>query len=409
MSANSEHFVLLPLVAGLVTIFSPRGVLTSRRAFAAGLLLGLGVVIKQHGVVLALFGLTVLVHEVSRKESSMRGVSLRVIACTAGIGLPFLMICAWMAAAGNFSNFWFWTFSYAREYSSSAPLAAAWPSFVRHFARVFAPTPLLWLLSALGLLLVSRSKSLAHNRWFLPLFALFLLIAISPGFYYRTHYFVLVLPCAALLCAVAIDELCRMRMPRVLAGLAPWVGYLALLLALANGLAHEWPSLFSLPPETVSKRRFGPNPFTEAVHIGRYLRENSEADATIAILGSEPEIYFYARRNAVTPFIYAYPLMEQHPYATEMQRQMISDIEVGEPDYLVFVNVSLSWLQRDASSREIFEWYKPYVREHYVPDGLVEIQRSGSVMRWGGDTPWPPRSGTWVAVFKRVQSESKGG
>jgi hypothetical protein len=101
--------------------------------------------------------------------------------------------------------------------------------------------------------------------------------------------------------------------------------------------------------------------------------------------------------------------MEQHPYATEMQRQMISDIEVGEPDYLVFVNVSLSWLQRDASSREIFEWYEPCVREHYVPDGLVEIQKSGSVMRWGGDAPWPPRSGTWVAVFKRVQGESKGG
>ena len=40
------------------------------------------------------------------------------------------------------------------------------------------------------------------------------------------------------------------------------------------------------------------------------LREHSAPDARIAILGSEPEILFYARRHSATGYIYMYDLLE---------------------------------------------------------------------------------------------------
>src|SRR5207249_11846226 len=82
--------------------------------------------------------------------------------------------------------------------------------------------------------------------------------------------------------------------------------------------------------------------------------------STLAILGSEPEIYFYSRCQAVTGFIYTYPLMEEHTYALKLQQQMIDEIERAQPDYVVFVDENTSWLPWPNADRRLFEWWKKY-------------------------------------------------
>jgi hypothetical protein len=42
---------------------------------------------------------------------------------------------------------------------------------------------------------------------------------------------------------------------------------------------------------------------------GLYIRDHTQSDDRIAVLGSEPEAYFYARRRAATKYIYTYPLL----------------------------------------------------------------------------------------------------
>ena len=46
----------------------------------------------------------------------------------------------------------------------------------------------------------------------------------------------------------------------------------------------------------------------------------------MAVLGSEPEIYFLARRHSATGYIYTYGLMEAQPFARRMQDEMIREI-----------------------------------------------------------------------------------
>jgi hypothetical protein len=78
------------------------------------------------------------------------------------------------------------------------------------------------------------------------------------------------------------------------------------------------------------------------------------------VLGSEPEIYFYAHRRAATGHIYTYPLMEEHPFALKMQEDMIAQIERAHPAYVVYVDDPFSWLVRPNSPQRLFDWWKGY-------------------------------------------------
>ena len=94
----------------------------------------------------------------------------------------------------------------------------------------------------------------------------------------------------------------------------------------------------------VCQTLYSGNPFVEAIAIAKYLRDRTNPDDQIAILGSEPEIYFYARRHSSTGYIYTYSLVEEQKYAPEMQREMIAEIELTKPKYLIVVGIGASWL-----------------------------------------------------------------
>ena len=126
-------------------------------------------------------------------------------------------------------------------------------------------------------------------------------------------------------------------------------------------------------PSDVVRMTYGPNPFPEAVRVAEYLRDHTNPTDTIAIVGSEPEIYFYAHRHSATGYIYTYGLMEPQRYAGRMQREMMREIETARPKYLVFVVVPTSWLRWPNSEAEIFDWFDRYTAADFRLDGLVNI------------------------------------
>ena len=72
-------------------------------------------------------------------------------------------------------------------------------------------------------------------------------------------------------------------------------------------------------------------------------------DETIAVLGSEPEVFFDAQRRSATGYIYTYGLMEAQPLAESMQEEMINEVERSKPRFIVVVDVRFSWLYGPAS------------------------------------------------------------
>ena len=64
------------------------------------------------------------------------------------------------------------------------------------------------------------------------------------------------------------------------------------------------------------------SPFPEAIKIADYIRTHTAKDASIAVLGSEPEIPFYANRRSASGYIYMYGLMEPQPYAVNHAKRI---------------------------------------------------------------------------------------
>jgi hypothetical protein len=79
--------------------------------------------------------------------------------------------------------------------------------------------------------------------------------------------------------------------------------------------------LFFADPHQASRMTYGLNPFPESLEIGRFIRENSAENDRIAVIGSEPQIYFYSDRRPATGHIYTYALMEDLPIRYPCKRK----------------------------------------------------------------------------------------
>src|SRR5207244_12207014 len=165
-------------------------------------------------------------------------------------------------------------------------------------------------------------------------------------------YMFLILPAVSLRFGVSLSNLSDLLSSRmILVRFAP-----LFLLSVTLGLPIFWEKkfFFLVSPVEASRMIYSDNPFAESVKIADYLRDHTSPDDTIAVLGSEPEIYFYAQRHSATGYIYTYGLMEPQKYARQMQEEMIHEIERARPKYLVSVVMFYSWLWLHGSERLLF-------------------------------------------------------
>lgn len=428
-SAHATHFVVLPALAA--TLLLLRGLESGRlepqlsdlsldasgRAcpaptaggnhatvtpglfFWSGALYGVGFIMKQHGVFLGAFGAATLASQAFSRTQA--GVSLRrrvrpMLVFLVGAALPFAFTCLILWRAGVFHKFWFWTFDYARAYVSQVSLADGMENFWDSFAPIVKPNLTIWLLAAAGFALAWLREDFRRHAPFLTAFLLFSCAAMCPGLYFREHYFILALPAVCLLAGAGFEFLAKMAKPAL--------PYCILAAALAWSLYSQRDFFFHMTPVESSREMYGMSPFPEAVAVAGYIRGRSAPDARIAVLGSEPEIYFYARRRSATGYIYGYPLMEAQPFALHMQNEMIGEIEAARPEYVVMVNVATTWMSDDDSPTRLFDWWDSY-RARYQRVGVADmISEQRTEYRWdaaAASGAYTPQAENCLAVYRR--------
>jgi len=443
LAGHATHYVMLPAVGGILVLM--HALEKSRTAAAArdsetpvatrgslallfwsGLLFGVAVLMKQHGAFFGLFGGVYLIWErcgprwmgvgrggLGTRRSPRRragekipvdwsGLVKDLIFFSAGCVLPYLLTCVWLWAAGVFPQFWFWTVTYGSKYAGGIPLVKAGDMISYTLRAVVGPNLVFWLLPWVGALMMWWDDRLDANRRFL-LTALFLfsLVSISVGFYFRQHYFIQLLPVLALLIAVGVS-----RSLRLLRGDQSIELFLALGVVVVAGIAAGavligngavW---FASTPKKAVENIYLSTVFGDAREIADVIAADTTAEARIAVIGSEPEIYFYARRRSATGYIYTYALMELHPYAAKMQDEMIQQIETAQPEYIVFVNNQLSWLTQLESHKKILEWWPRYWEQHYQLVRTVRTRQG--VEEFQDKNPAPAgSSGNYFLVLKR--------
>jgi hypothetical protein len=369
LAAHATHFVMLPVLLGALVLLKP--VLTKKMIFLSGILFGAGLLMKQPAIFFICFGAVYLLFRDWRTKLGFNQMLLRTAIFVAASVLPLACVFLWLWQAGVFAKFWFWTVLYAREYAGVVPISQAPRMFFGEIGPVIGFAWPLWALAALGVVASLLDKAMRNAAFFILTFLAFSGLALSSGFWFRQHYFIFVLPAICLLVGMAMasaSNFCS-HLARPLRFLPLAIFVVCSSVALVAGQE----ALLSRRPSDAARLIYGPNPFPEAVRIAEYLREHTNPTDTIAILGSEPEIYFYAHRHSATGYIYTYGLMESQRYAGQMQREMMREIEAARPKYLVYVVVPTSWLRQRDSEAEIFDWFDRYTAADFRLDGLVNI------------------------------------
>jgi hypothetical protein len=137
--------------------------------------------------------------------------------------------------------------------------------------------------------------------------------------------------------------------------------------------------------------------------MAEYVKANSPDTATIAVLGSEPEIYFYAKRHSATGYIYMYSLVVRQKYSARMRQEMIQELEANRPSYLVYVDVWDSWGDREGGPElaAFLSELREYMNAHYEKVGVADIGKS-TVYVWDNTARnYVPRSSNAIYVLKR--------
>jgi hypothetical protein len=343
-ATRAEHFVALAAAAGALVLWEPAGK-SQWLLFAGGVLMGTAMVMKQPGGAFIAFGAVYLAWK--------RAAGLP--AYLAGAALPLGLTCLLIWRAGVFDKFWFWTVTYGAQYGTLISPASGLLRLRLTLPYVVVPSMWLWILAAVGVYRLAQTQ-----RLFFPLtFLVFSCAAVSAGLFFRNHYFVMLLPAVSLLAGASVAGAAQSQF-----GSTATAVFVA---AMGISIFLQRDYLFVVSPVQALESTSAPKTSAEAPKIGRYFREHSVPDSRIAVLGSEPQIYFYAGRHSATGYIYTYGLMEPQPYARRMQEEMIAEIEHTRPEYVVFVHSPVTWGRARGSDAHIFTWAEKYLATQYEP------------------------------------------
>jgi hypothetical protein len=397
--ANAEHFVILFALAGILLLLRALDQKRSSLLLVSAVLLGLAFIMKQHGAAFAVFAaLYLFVRELRRRPFNSKTFVAKVFLFLIGVVLPSAVTCLLLWRAGVFEKFWFWTFDYARKYVSAVPLQLGLRGLKKRMTDILGSAILIWILAGVGVVGLLWNRQNRRRALFVLGFLIFSILATSLGLYFRPHYFILSLPAVALLVGIGAASI-RDLFARIPVAFVARV--IPILLALI--VLFDADFFFVMGPTAVSRKTYGTNPFPECLEIARFIKKNSTKDDRIAVIGSEPQIYFYSGRRSATGYIYTYPLMEKHNLALTMQKEMIKEIEAARPKLLVFVRVFTSWLDRADSEKLIFTWFDDYQRKHYRRAGIVDIlSLRRTAYLWGPEcSQYKPWSKGFIVVFQR--------
>jgi len=386
LDGHATHFIVLMALAGTLLLLHAIETQGALALFGSGVFLGLAFLMKQHGILFAAFGFLFWAGSEWKLRDNWRRVISQGAILATGIILPYLLTCLIAWYTGVFRQFWFWTVSYGAAYEKILPLSDGWRLF--NVALPWFPRPLnIWLIAGFGLTSVFWNPCARRQKVFIVGFVLFSILAVLPGLYFRPHYFLVMYPAVALLAGLAISATYEYLKKRNTPFEVAWIPLALFVLMYASALYGQKKYLFKMAPLLVNREMHERHGFPEAMVVADYVRDHSSSQDRIAVIGSEPEIYFYSHRRSATGYIYMYSLMENQKFALRMQNDMIHEVEDSHPKFVIFVDNQLSWgwgPPWDATEphMNVFAWARRYVDAQYDLVAEVPIDKAPDYL-WG--------------------------
>jgi hypothetical protein len=362
----------------------------------SGLAMGFCFLCKQPGVTFGVMGFAVVAWIASKHSRP----SLRVIYC-AGWLTPYGLTCVAMLAAGCFGTFWTWTTKYAGSHGAPISTVLGNLKLLWNMSPFWIQLLVIGCVGALIYLALTR-QILLWKRLFVSGFLLCGVIAVFPGFSFARHYLIMPSPGLALTIAVALAEAGRRLQLRLVPALSGMLWTITVIASLKYYFFFD-------DPDFIGGQRYKGNPILQARVIGDYLSQRCSPDARIAVLESEPEILFYARRKSATGFIYAYDMTALGTFRAEMEEQFKREVTESKPEYVVFVCCPFAWSIVDEPGMALADWCWRFPKTNYIRVAVADNLSTAlheTVFKFDSDAAnYTSRYPTFIEVYRRIPAQ----
>jgi hypothetical protein len=114
-------------------------------------------------------------------------------------------------------------------------------------------------------------------------------------------------------------------------------------------------------------------PFNASPEVARYIAERTEPDECFMIVGSEPQIFFYADRSSCTRIAFLYPATGPYTYASQLSAEFFRDLVTKRPRYVLLLRLRSSVGHGDPEQNTFLETALAILeRDYYVESELPE-------------------------------------
>ena len=401
--ANAEHFVLPFVIGANLLLFSGLKKNRINFIFFSAILFSCATLVKQHGAFFGIFGFAALLILLWQNKTFDKKIYWKyILAFIGGILLPLLICFFYLAYAGVLEKFYLWTFAYAKEYTSILLIEDIKHGFIGAFYPIFYFSSLIWMLAGVGFITLFSSKNNKQPGILIIGLLIAGSVALSVGFYFRPHYFVLVLPAVALLFGVGIRFIYRVFSTAS----SPIVRYFPptfiIMIAILGTIVAQWDVLVQFSPAKVTETVYYYNPFPYSSKIAEIIKGKTEKKDRIAIIGSEPEFLFYSQRRSATSFIYVFSLTEDQPFAEQFRFEMIHQVESAAPKLLIFTHITPEWYQKSKGRVELNKWFFNFANSHYTPIARFEyFHTDTSLVTDPALLLKEPTHLFWISIYER--------
>ena len=396
-AANTELFMLLPLILSQIAFLN--GVENSRRMsiFVCGALIGTAIAFKQVAAVNWIL-LVALYLIFAGREKRWRNTFLFAVLSAAGLATVLGCIGIYFWIRQGLSELAENVFTHNLEY-----IAMTWSDrldFGLETLRTLAHAEVLaWILSALGLaalIVTGRMKRFA----FLAGWMITSAGGVSASGYFFPHYFQQLLPPVTLIAAVGAEWLTQLRFWK-----GSWIprAVLGLMLVLLP-LKAIWPFWFSYSPDDAVRKIYPGNFFAEMPQFAARLGQITLPEQRVFVFGAEPEVLFYARRVSATRYIFLFPLYGPYRNAREKQIAAAEEIQRNDPAAAVYVPNDLFF--SPDSDQYFTEWSQSYLAENFSPDTWLIKETDSTAGIVQARPELPPQHQLLGAIFvKKVTAQ----
>jgi 4-amino-4-deoxy-L-arabinose transferase-like glycosyltransferase len=351
LSANTEIFMLTPLMAFVACFVYSENNEKRKYWICAAIFAVLALMFKPICIYLIVF---VYVWWIYRNKK--RAFEFLVFSLIAGSLTVMIMV---IPILKNFNYFWEEVVVYNSIYIKSLGFKP-----INFINNMYSFLKTWWVLIPFILVYLIKVK----NRMVILLFIFAIFGAINSGV---GHYYLIMIPFVALIVAGGLQELSK----------SIKVNRYIILIILIFIMVMPFRTALAVEPERLVLWIYGvDNPFYESKIIAEIIDENSKWDDKIFIAGSEPQIYYYAKRRSTNRFVITYPLVIPSSVDRQYQNEAVVSLEKNKPALIVISNRATSGYNSKKSLKILKNYLDNLIENEYELVGgyLWAYNREGS-------------------------------